>query len=186
MWVLIDNYDSFTYILHHYLMQLHPDVRVFRNDALSVEALQQLAPERIILSPGPRKPQNAGITNAVIQHFHREIPLLGICLGHQAIGVFLGATLTKASRPVHGMTTPIIHRQEGIFKGIPTSFEAMRYHSLLLQDWEPAGIRPLAFSESGELMAFDHPEFPVTGIQFHPESILTAYGMQLLHNWAGQ
>ncbi|WP_118974253.1 anthranilate synthase component II [Taibaiella koreensis] len=184
MWVLIDNYDSFTYILHHYLLQLHQEVQVYRNDAISLAELQRLAPERIILSPGPRRPKDAGITNEVVRHFYRETPLLGICLGHQAIGAFLGATLTKATRPVHGMTSPILHRQEGIFSDIPVGFEAMRYHSLILRDWEDTGIRPLAFSTEQELMAFDHPVFPVTGIQFHPESVLTACGMQLLKNWA--
>lgn len=184
MWVLIDNYDSFTHILHHYLLQLHLEVVVFRNDAIDIEGLERLAPERIIISPGPGKPADAGITPAVVAHFYRHTPLLGICLGHQAIGILLGATLVKAKRPVHGMTTAILHHGQGIFHGIPDAFYAMRYHSLLLRDWEHTGIRPLAFTAAGELMAFDHPRFPLTGIQFHPESILTEHGMSLLRNWS--
>lgn len=184
MWVLIDNYDSFTHILHHYLLQLHPEVVVFRNDAIDIERIERLAPERVIISPGPGKPADAGITPAVVAHFYRHVPLLGVCLGHQAIGTFLGAALVKAARPVHGMTTAIKHHGQGIFEGIPDTFKAMRYHSLLLRDWEHTGIRPLAFTTAGELMAFDHPHFPLTGIQFHPESILTEHGMRLLRNWS--
>lgn len=183
MWALIDNYDSFTHILQHYLLQLHADVRVFRNDELSAEALQTLHPERIIISPGPQTPAEAGITNDVIARFYRHIPILGICLGHQALGMFFGATLAKAKQPVHGITAAISHNQEDIFKGIPQGFNAMRYHSLILENWEQAEIQPLAFTVEGELMAFRHPVFPAAGIQFHPESILTEYGKQLLENW---
>lgn len=183
MWALIDNYDSFTHILHHYLLRLHPDVRVVRNDEITVADLKGLQPERVILSPGPQTPLQAGITSEVIAAFHEHTPILGICLGHQALGMFLGATLHKALRPVHGMTDHIVHNGEDIFKGIPDGFKAMRYHSLVLKDLEGTGIRPLAFTGEGELMAFVHDHFPLTGLQFHPESVLTEYGMTLLKNW---
>jgi len=183
MWVLIDNYDSFTHILHHYLLQLHIDVRVFRNDAITLQELIALDPERIIISPGPQTPKEAGITNEVIGHFVTRIPILGICLGHQALGAYFGAELTLASRPVHGNTSPIIHDGNGLFKGIPSGFNAMRYHSLILKHWEGKSVIPLAFTPEKELMAFRHETYPATGIQFHPESILTEYGLQLLRNW---
>jgi len=183
MWALIDNYDSFTHILHHYLLQLHDDVRVFRNDKIDVTTLRRLAPDRIILSPGPQTPGEAGVTNEVIANFYRETPILGVCLGHQALGMFFGARLAKALRPVHGMTSAIFHDQDALFDGIPSGFNAMRYHSLILEDWEQTGIQALAFTAERELMAFRHPAFPVTGIQFNPESVLTEYGLQLLRNW---
>ncbi len=183
MWALIDNYDSFTHILHHYLLQLHLDVRVFRNDEIDVDTLAALRPGRIIISPGPQTPAEAGITNEVIARFYQEVPILGVCLGHQALGMFFGAALTKARVPVHGMTSAVFHHEDSLFKGIPSGFNAMRYHSLLLKDWEHTALQPLAFTAEMELMAFRHPVFPVTGIQFHPESILTEYGARLLENW---
>ncbi|KAA5533470.1 aminodeoxychorismate/anthranilate synthase component II [Taibaiella lutea] len=183
MWALIDNYDSFTHILHHYLLQLQTDVVVFRNDAITLQELIKLNPERIIISPGPQTPKEAGITNEVIRHFVTRIPILGICLGHQALGEYFGAELALASKPVHGNTSSIIHNGEGLFKEIPASFNAMRYHSLILKHWEVTSVIPLAFTPENELMAFRHEVYPATGIQFHPESILTEYGMQLLRNW---
>ncbi len=183
MWVLIDNYDSFTHILHHYLLQLHDDVRVFRNDKIDVATLVALAPQRIIISPGPQTPAEAGVTNEVIAAFYKNTPILGVCLGHQALGMFFGATLTKALQPVHGMTAAIFHGQQAIFDGIPQHFNAMRYHSLILKDWEQTDLQPLAFTVEQELMAFKHRVYPATGIQFHPESVLTEHGLQLLRNW---
>jgi len=185
MWALIDNYDSFTHILHHYLLQLHAEVRVWRNDELTVTDLERLAPERIIISPGPGRPSEAGITPEVVARFHRHTPILGVCLGHQALGVFYGARLAKAGYPVHGTPSPIQHAQEDVFRGLPANFPAMRYHSLVIRDWEHTELKPLAFTEDGILMAFRHKQFPSTGIQFHPESVLTAHGLQLLRNWAG-
>jgi anthranilate synthase/aminodeoxychorismate synthase-like glutamine amidotransferase len=184
MWALIDNYDSFTHILHHYLLQLHTDVRVFRNDDLTVEALAALDPERIIISPGPGRPLQAGITNEVIRQFHTTTPILGICLGHQALGEFYGATLVKADRPVHGSTTAVEHKHDDLFAGVPNMFQAMRYHSLILRNWGALPLKPLAFTEKRELMAFRHEHYPSVGIQFHPESILTEQGMQMLANWS--
>jgi anthranilate synthase/aminodeoxychorismate synthase-like glutamine amidotransferase len=183
MWVLIDNYDSFTHILHHYLLQLHDDVVVYRNDALTIEEIKILNPDRIIISPGPKTPLDAGITNEVIRHFFNRKPILGICLGHQALGTFFGGTLSKATRPVHGSTTPVFHSKEGLFANIPSAFNVMRYHSLVIKDWEQTAIKPLAFTADHELMAFSHEQYPVVGIQFHPESILTEHGHQILSNW---
>lgn len=183
MWILIDNYDSFTHILHHYLLQLHDDVIIYRNDAITIAEIESLNPDRIIISPGPKTPLDAGITNEVIRHFHSRKPILGICLGHQALGTFFGGTLSKAPRPVHGSTTPVFHNEKGLFFNIPSSFNVMRYHSLIIKDWEHTAIIPLAFTADQELMAFSHREHPVMGIQFHPESILTEYGPQILLNW---
>lgn len=183
MWVLIDNYDSFTHILHHYLLQLYPDVKVFRNDAITVSELIALNPERIIISPGPQTPAEAGITNAVIQQFVAQIPILGICLGHQALGVYFGAKLVHAVKPIHGSTSSIFHEGSGLFQHIPNGFDAMRYHSLVLNDWDTLPVIPLAFTEQKELMAFRHNTFPATGIQFHLESVLTEYGLPILRNW---
>lgn len=181
--MLIDNYDSFTYILHHYLLQLHPDVRVFRNDGISVPQLLEMNPQRIIISPGPQTPDEAGITMDVISAFHGQIPILGVCLGHQALGQFFGASVQRGSRPVHGSTSAVQHRQEHIFQGIPPGFQAMRYHSLIVCNWEQTALQPLGFTDDGVLMAFRHPIFPVTGLQFHPESVLTEHGLHLLRNW---
>jgi anthranilate synthase/aminodeoxychorismate synthase-like glutamine amidotransferase len=183
MWILIDNYDSFTHILQHYLLELHPEVRVFRNDAITISEIQQLNPERIIISPGPQRPSDAGISNKVIQEFHRTIPILGVCLGHQALGEYFGASLVMAARPVHGKTSPVAHRHSGLFEHIPSGFDAMRYHSLVITDMEGTGLVPLAFSPDNEVMALKHQLYPCTGIQFHPESVLTQYGKQLLRNW---
>lgn len=183
MWILIDNYDSFTHILHHYLLQLNKDVRIFRNDEVTLDELIALSPERIIISPGPQTPKEGGITNGVIEYFVTLVPILGICLGHQALGVYFGATLEKAAKPVHGQTSAVKHQGEHLFNGIPDHFMAMRYHSLIIDNWENTNIVPLAFSENNELMAFKHNIYPATGIQFHPESIMTEYGLQILQNW---
>lgn len=183
MWVLIDNYDSFTHILHHYLLQLYDDVRIFRNDTITIPELIALNPERIIISPGPQTPKGAGVTNAVIHQFVTQIPILGICLGHQALGEYFGASLVHAAKPVHGNTSAVFHNGDRLFEDIPAVFNAMRYHSLVLKDWEASVVIPLAFTEEKELMAFRHKAFPATGIQFHPESILTEYGLRLLRNW---
>jgi len=184
MWALIDNYDSFTHILHHYLLKEYEDIQVWRNDEITVEELSGLQPERIILSPGPQTPAEAGITREVVRHFHQDIPILGICLGHQAIGMHFGAVLKKAAIPRHGKVSAInILQEHPIFHGLPARLDVMRYHSLIIRDWEGTGIIPLAETDEGVLMAFSHSSSPVIGLQFHPESILTEYGQQMIHNW---
>lgn len=185
MWVLIDNYDSFTHILLHYLLREHDDIQVWRNDEITIEELRTLAPQRIILSPGPQTPAEAGITNEVIRHFYHSTPILGVCLGHQAIGMHFGATLHKATIPMHGKVSRIsVIQQHPLFEGVPVRFEVMRYHSLIIGDWENTEIIPLALTGAGELMAFCHERYPVVGLQFHPESILTEYGREIIRNWA--
>lgn len=184
MWVLIDNYDSFTYILQHYLLQLYPEVKVFKNDEISIAGLERVEPARIIISPGPGRPENAGITNQVIEKFHRKVPLLGVCLGHQALAEFFGARLSYASRPMHGKISELNHTGSGIFKNIPNRTRIMRYHSLVVEGWESTDLLPLAFTENNELMAFEHSIFPSVGLQFHPESVLTEYGFEMLRAWA--
>lgn len=186
MWVLIDNYDSFSYILLDYLKQVHDEVVAWKNDAISIGGLKRLNPERIILSPGPQRPEQNGITNEVIRNFYKNTPLLGICLGHQALGQFFGADLKKANKPVHGKVSPLIHNGASVFRGLANGFPVMRYHSLVIENWEQTDLIPLAFTPEKELMAFEHPVFPCTGFQFHPESVLTENGMQLLQNWADQ
>ncbi|MBS1774871.1 MAG: aminodeoxychorismate/anthranilate synthase component II [Bacteroidetes bacterium] len=184
MWVLIDNYDSFTFILHHYLLQLHPDCRVFRNDELTVDALAALSPERIILSPGPETPYQAGITMDVVRHFHSSVPILGICLGHQALGLFFGGKLERLPYPMHGKTSLINTCKHPIFKDIPISFQVMRYHSLAISLPSECELKPLAYSiDDHQIMMFQHQTFPCMGIQFHPESVGTLDGAQLLKNW---
>lgn len=186
MWALLDNYDSFTYILHHYLAQLHKEVIVFKNDAVDVSHLIRLEPERLIISPGPKRPRDAGITMEAIRKLHDKIPILGVCLGHQALGQFFGAELLKARFPVHGKISTLHHQQKNLFHNIPNGIRVMRYHSLVLQNWEKADLIPLAFSHTMELMAFYHPVFPCVGLQFHPESILTEFGFEILENWANR
>ena len=184
MWALIDNYDSFTYILWHYLLELHDDVRVWKNDEINAEDLQKLNPERIILSPGPCRPANAGNMMNIIRQFYRQTPILGICLGHQALGEFFGARLVEAKYPMHGKVSAVFHEQKGIFKGLSDPLNVMRYHSLILDNWENTGMLPLAFTKEKELMAFQHRQYPCTGIQFHPESVMTEQGKDMLANWA--
>jgi anthranilate synthase/aminodeoxychorismate synthase-like glutamine amidotransferase len=183
MWVLIDNYDSFTHILHHYLLQLHNDVRVFRNDVTDVARLNDLNPQRIIISPGPKDPHHAGNTLSIINAFFDRIPILGICLGHQALAIHYGADLDKGLIPMHGKTSNIQVVQHDLFKNLPNSFSVMRYHSLVVRNWREDQMTPLAFSDDGELMAFVHTVYPSIGLQFHPESVLTQNGLLILKNW---
>jgi anthranilate synthase/aminodeoxychorismate synthase-like glutamine amidotransferase len=182
MWVLIDNYDSFTHILQHYLLQTGNDCKIYRNDEITLPQLAALKPERIIISPGPETPLQAGICMDVIDHFHKTIPILGVCLGHQALGMYFGAKLVKV-RPMHGKTSWVTHDNHFIFSGIPSPFTVMRYHSLAIENLENTGLSPLAYSDDGVLMALAHKEYPCIGIQFHPESVGTEYGLQLLKNW---
>jgi len=184
MWALIDNYDSFTYILQHYLLQTGHECTVYRNDEISLSELIALNPSRIILSPGPETPLQAGITMAVIDHFHKRTPIFGVCLGHQALGMYFGAELIHTPYPMHGKTSAVHHNKHPLFKNIPSPFSAMRYHSLAVDDFDNTGLNAIAHTEDGTVMALVHKQFPCTGVQFHPESVGTEYGLQLLKNWA--
>ncbi|MGB9639523.1 MAG: anthranilate synthase component II [Anaerolineales bacterium] len=182
MLIVIDNYDSFTYNLVQYLGELKADIQVFRNDAITIEDLQELNPQQIVISPGPGTPAQAGITNDVIAQLGNEIPILGVCLGHQCIGEVFGAKVVRAAKPMHGKTSAIFHNDDPLFQGIPNPFLATRYHSLIVENI-PTCLTTIAFTESGEVMALRHNQFPIYGVQFHPESILTEYGKMLLENF---
>lgn len=183
MWVLIDNYDSFTHILWHYLLRTGNECQVYRNDEITTDELAALNPERIILSPGPETPLQAGITMDVIDRFHRTLPILGVCLGHQALGMYFGAKLQHV-HPMHGKTSSVTHSGHPVFSNIPSPFTVMRYHSLAVTGFETTGLTSIANTDDGTIMALAHKEYPCLGVQFHPESIGTEYGMQLLQNWA--
>lgn len=185
MWLLIDNYDSFSYILADYIKQLHPEVMMIQNDALSLEEIIALRPERIILSPGPRDPDHAGVTMAVIDHFCRKVPILGVCLGHQALAQYFGCNVVKSPFPVHGKVSSIVHKGNDVFSALPSPLQVMRYHSLCVAAIEDKpDLEILATTEDGINMAFRHREYPCTGLQFHPESVLTEHGLDILRNWA--
>ena len=184
MWALIDNYDSFTWILHDYLLQTGNECVVFRNNEIALTELIDRAPERLIISPGPETPVQAGITMEAIGHFHSRIPILGVCLGHQALGMYFGAKLVRTPFPMHGKTSEITHTSHPLFRNIPSPFTAMRYHSLAITDFEETGLDAIAHSEDKTIMALAHNEYPCTGVQFHPESVGTEWGLQLLKNWA--
>lgn len=185
MWILLDNYDSFTYILHHYLLQTGNECVVYRNDELTVEALAALNPERLIISPGPETPIQAGITMDAIAYFHNRIPILGVCLGHQALGMYFGAELIHIPYPMHGKTSEVRHQHHALFNNVPSPFTVMRYHSLAIDKLKGTGLQTIATSaDDNIIMAIAHETYPCTGIQFHPESIGTEHGLQLLKNWA--
>jgi len=184
MLLMIDNFDSFTYNLVQYLGELGEDVRVFRNNALTVEEAGELAPEMIVISPGPCTPKEAGISVALIQRYAGKIPMLGVCLGHQSIGAALGGNIVRADRIMHGKTSPILHDGRTIFAGLSNPFQATRYHSLLIERATlPASLEISAWTAEGEIMGVRHREFLLEGIQFHPESILTIEGKKLLENF---
>ncbi|MEX2430686.1 MAG: aminodeoxychorismate/anthranilate synthase component II [Dehalococcoidia bacterium] len=184
MLLLIDNYDSFTYNLYQYLCELGASVRVVRNDKVTLDDIESMTPERIVISPGPCTPEEAGISTDVVRRFGRSIPILGVCLGHQCIGVAYGATVAGAGEIVHGKTSVISHDGNGVFAGLPQLFEAIRYHSLaIVPGTVPPELEVTATSESGVIMAVRHREHPVEGIQFHPESIMTQAGKELLRNF---
>src|SRR5215217_481350 len=171
MWVLIDNYDSFTHILHHYLLQTGHECVIYRNDAISISQLKALAPTRLIISPGPETPLQAGISMEAIAHFYNRIPVLGICLGHQAIGMHFGAELVHSSEPVHGKVREITHNDSTVFKGLPSPMPVMRYHSLAIKSCKDLEV--LAVTTDDTIMAIRHKIYPCLGLQFHPESIGT-------------
>jgi anthranilate synthase/phosphoribosyltransferase len=183
MIVVIDNYDSFTYNLVQYLGELGAELRVFRNDQVTIEEIEALHPTRIVISPGPGTPEDGGISNDVIRHFHQRVPILGVCLGHQCIGHVFGGRVVRAPRLMHGKTSLIHHGDYPIFEGVPDQFRATRYHSLIVEEPLPEVLMPIAWSEEGELMGLCHRSYPVIGLQFHPESILTGKGKSILQNF---
>ena len=185
MIVVIDNYDSFTYNLVQYISELHTDIRVLRNDTVTVQDVAALGPERIVISPGPGRPEDAGVSVGVITALGPTVPLLGVCLGHQAIGVAFGGRVIRASRPMHGKTSNVEHDGRGVFTGMSNPFVAARYHSLLVsEDGLPESLLVTARTkEDRVVMGLRHRSFPVHGVQFHPESILTTEGRRLLRNF---
>ena len=184
MLLVIDNYDSFTYNLVQYFGELGADLLVKRNDEITLAEIDALKPERICISPGPCTPKEAGISCDVIREFGPRLPLLGVCLGHQSIGYVYGGEVVRAGRLMHGKTSPILHDGKGIFAGVPSPFEATRYHSLLVKrETFPAVLEISAETAEGEIMGLRHREFPIHGVQFHPESILTLEGKRLLQNF---
>ncbi len=184
MIIMIDNYDSFTYNLVQYLGELGEELQVYRNDKITLEELEALAPDHIMISPGPCTPDDAGITLKVIEHFAGRIPLFGVCLGHQAMGQVFGGKVIRAERLMHGKTSPIYHDQKTIFEGIPSPYTATRYHSLIVEKESlPDCLEISAWTEEGEIMGLRHKELAVEGVQFHPESIITDHGKQLLKNF---
>ncbi|HEU5344758.1 MAG TPA: aminodeoxychorismate/anthranilate synthase component II [Ktedonobacterales bacterium] len=181
MILLLDNYDSFTYNLYQYLAELGAEVAVARNDAITVAQAEALAPSHIVISPGPCTPHEAGVSNDLIAALGPRIPLLGVCLGHQCIGEVFGGRVVRAPEPVHGKTALIHHRGVGILRGLPQPFEAIRYHSLIVErDTLPPALEITAETADGLIMGLRHREYPITGVQFHPESILTRAGKSLL------
>ena len=186
MIAVIDNYDSFTYNLVQYLGELGAEVRVFRNDAISARDLDNLDPSHVVISPGPGDPTDAGVSNQVIAALGPRRPVLGVCLGHQCIGAIYGGRVVRASRLLHGKTSSIYHEGNGLFAGLPNPFEATRYHSLIVADPLPDVLEATAFTAEGELMGLRHRVYPIFGVQFHPESILTTRGKQILRNFLDQ
>ena len=182
MIIVIDNYDSFTYNLVQYLGELGEELRVFRNDRITVEEIARLKPSHIVISPGPGVPQAAGISEKVVECFHRTIPILGVSLGHQAIGEVFGGKVVRAPSLMHGKTSPILHDSKTLFRGLPQGFPATRYHSLMVTDI-PQCLEVSAQTKDGIVMGLRHREYPAEGIQFHPESIMTIVGKQLLGNF---
>ena len=187
MLLLIDNYDSFTYNLFQYLSELGEEVKVVRNDKMSLDEMEKLSPERIVISPGPGTPVQAGISNEVIRHFGARLPILGVCLGHQCIGYSYGAKVDHAGEIKHGKSSLIHHDGKGLFSGLPNPFPAIRYHSLaVMRDNLPDCLEVSAWTEKGLIMGLRHRRFPVEGVQFHPESIMTEVGKDLLRNFIGK
>ena len=189
MILMIDNYDSFTYNVVQYLGELKADVKVVRNDEITVDEVAKLAPEKIVISPGPCTPNEAGISVATIERFAGEVPILGICLGHQSIGQAFGGKVVRAREVMHGKTSPIYHNNTGVFRGLPNPFEATRYHSLVVErESLPDCLEVTAWTQTDdgeidEIMGFRHRELAVEGVQFHPESILTENGHDMLENF---
>jgi anthranilate synthase component 2 len=184
MLLLIDNYDSFTYNLFQYLSELGQEVLVARNDKITIEEIEKLRPERIVVSPGPSTPLRAGISNDVIRHFGPRLPLLGVCLGHQCIGHVYGGTVGRAKAVMHGKSSLVHHKSEGVLAGLPNPFSAIRYHSLAVSpEGLPDCLEVTAWTDDGTIMGLRHRQHPVEGVQFHPESFMTPVGKDLLRNF---
>jgi len=184
MLLMIDNYDSFTYNLVQYLGELGQDVQTWRNDEISIEQIEQLAPERIVISPGPCTPNEAGISVPLLRHFAGKLPILGVCLGHQSIGAAFGGRIVRSREVMHGKTSPVEHTSVGVFRGLPSPYTVTRYHSLAIDRASlPDCLEVTAWTADGEIMGVRHREFAIEGVQFHPESILTEHGHALLKNF---
>lgn len=183
MVLVIDNYDSFTYNLVQYFGELGAELTVYRNDEVTLDDIRALAPSRIVISPGPGDPQDGGVSNDVIRTFGPTTPVLGVCLGHQCIGHVYGGVVSRAPRLMHGKTSNVYHNGSGLFNGVPSPFTATRYHSLIVEEPLPDSLLVTAFTRDGEVMALQHREYPVVGVQFHPESILTEHGKRILQNF---
>ncbi len=185
--LMIDNYDSFTWNLVQYFGELGEDVRTVRNDAITLDEVAALAPARIVISPGPCTPAESGISLPLIERFAGRVPILGVCLGHQAIGAAFGGRVVRAKQVMHGKTSPIRHDGAGVFRGLPDPFTAIRYHSLAIErETLPDCLEVTAWTDDGEIMGLRHRELRVEGVQFHPESILTGHGHALLANFLGE
>jgi len=181
---MVDNYDSFTYNLVQYLGSLGAEVLVKRNDELELEEVKEIKPDAIVISPGPCTPKEAGISVPLIRKYYKDYPILGVCLGHQSIGYAFGGKIVRAKNLMHGKTSLIYHTGNELFKGIPSPFTAVRYHSLVIdRDSLPQELEVIAESDDGEIMAVAHREYPLYGVQFHPESVLSEYGMEVLKNF---
>jgi anthranilate synthase component 2 len=181
---MIDNYDSFTYNLVQYFGELGEDVRTYRNDEITVEAIEKLNPSRICISPGPCTPHEAGVSVPVLQHFAGKLPILGVCLGHQSIGAAFGGKIIRAQQVMHGKTSPVEHTGVGVFKNLPSPYTVIRYHSLAIaRDSLPDCLEVTAWTADGEIMGVRHKTYPIEGVQFHPESILSDHGHALLQNF---
>jgi anthranilate synthase/aminodeoxychorismate synthase-like glutamine amidotransferase len=184
MLVIIDNYDSFTYNLVQYFGELKVDIKVFRNDQVTIEQLQELQPDYVVISPGPCTPKESGISPEAVRYFSGKVPVLGVCLGHQCIGEVFGGNVIRAPYPVHGKLSTIHHNGQGLFQGIPEPFEAVRYHSLVVEEQTfPEVLEVTATTEDGLIMGLKHRQHPTYGLQFHPESIFTGVGKSLLANF---
>jgi len=184
MILMIDNYDSFTYNLVQYLGEMGQELKIFRNDKITLDEIEELKPDRIVVSPGPCTPNEAGISVPLIKHFAGKIPILGVCLGHQSIGQAFGGEVVRAQRLMHGKTSMIHHDGTGVFKGMPNPFEAIRYHSLIIRrETMPDCLQITAETDQREIMGVRHKDYPIEGVQFHPESILTQEGKLLLKNF---
>lgn len=183
MILVIDNYDSFTYNLVQQMGEIGADLRVIRNDQITLDGVRDLAPDKIVISPGPGTPDDSGVSLEILAELGSETPILGVCLGHQAIGQVFGGKVVRAPRLMHGKTSMVYHRETPLFTGVPSPFEATRYHSLIVPEPLPDALEVTAFTEEGDVMALRHREYPVAGVQFHPESILTGFGPRILQNF---